>query len=142
MMTQIEKIIMKNEPLRGHSTYRNAETPGFSPCLQISMNYLTSFATLFKQVFQCFILGSGSNILFPDKPGKDRLYISLKNIIDIKPAHGGLWVSAGTPLSILSIAGCLLYDDNMLFTYLLPGTLGAGIYMNAKCYGKSVLQNS
>src|SRR5271157_3158641 len=49
------------------------------------------------------IFGLGSNILFPDQPEKGRLFVSLKRLIDIKFETNRVWLSAGVPLSFLSV---------------------------------------
>lgn len=80
-----------------------------------------------------FVFGMGTNILFPERPRRGTVYISLKNFAEIKKVDGSTWfVSSGLPLSMLSVAGLIWGTSGFHFTYLLPGCVGAGIYMNAK----------
>lgn len=84
------------------------------------------------------VFGMGSNVLFPDSPKPGTLYISLKNMTDITLSGSRWFVSSGIPLSMLSLAGLLAGSPEFQFTYLLPGCLGAGIYMNAKYYDEQI----
>lgn len=84
------------------------------------------------------VFGMGSNVLFPDLPKRGTLYISLKNMTDITVNGSSWFVSSGLPLSMLSLAGLLTGSQEYQFTYLLPGCLGAGIYMNAKYYDEQI----
>ena len=135
----IEKIIQKDKiSLSDHSTYSIGGTAGYftMPSNMEELSDVLNFSEHYGLPYMVF--GAGANILFPDSPSKDFLYISLKNMVDIRPSEKGLFVSAGFPLSLLSIAGWLLEDPSLFFTHLLPGSTGAGIYMNARCYDSSV----
>ncbi|MBG9794926.1 UDP-N-acetylmuramate dehydrogenase [Paenibacillus dendritiformis] len=80
-----------------------------------------------------FVFGMGTNILFPERPRKGTVFISLKNFAEIRQVDGSAWfISSGLPLSMLSVAGLIWGTSGLHFTYLLPGCVGAGIYMNAK----------
>jgi len=84
------------------------------------------------------VFGMGSNMLFPDRPKRGTLYISLKKMADVT-VNGSRWfVTSGLPLSMLSVAGLITGSPEFQFTYLMPGSLGAGIYMNAKYYNEQV----
>lgn len=93
-------------------------------CNTIGMNY--------------FVFGMGTNILFPDQPKRDTLFISLKNLAEFKVDDSHWFVSAGLPLSMLSLAGLIAGTPDFQFTYLLPGCVGAGIYMNAKYHDDQI----
>jgi len=86
----------------------------------------------YKYGLPFFIFGLGSNILFPDKVKKDYLFISIKKLIEIKNVNNRIFLSSGLPISFLSIIGLIYKKEELLFTYLLPGCIGGGIYMNAK----------
>lgn len=85
-----------------------------------------------------FLFGSGSNTLFPDHPDEDMLFFSLKEHIEFKLLPGRLFVSAGTPMTLLALFGLYTGIGAFDFTFLLPGTLGAGIYMNAKYFSHQI----
>jgi len=79
-----------------------------------------------------YIFGMGSNILFPDEPNPDMVYISLKRLVELTVKNDKWFVASGTPMSLLSLMGLIGGGDSLDFTFLLPGCVGAGIYMNAK----------
>lgn len=85
-----------------------------------------------------YIFGYGSNILFPDSPANDTVYISLKHMIDCQwskdRGEQTIFLTSGVPLSFLALIGMLCKYEKLLFAYLLPGSVGAGVYINAKCY--------
>ncbi|GGO05931.1 UDP-N-acetylmuramate dehydrogenase [Saccharibacillus kuerlensis] len=85
-----------------------------------------------------FLFGMGSNTLFPDHPDDEMLFFSLKEHIEFKLLPGRLFVSAGTSMTLLSLFGLYTGIDSFDFTFLLPGTLGAGIYMNAKYFNHQI----
>ncbi|MEW6516766.1 MAG: UDP-N-acetylmuramate dehydrogenase [candidate division FCPU426 bacterium] len=84
-----------------------------------------------------FVLGGGSNVLFRDE-GVPGLVISTKNMRQI----------ALIPGNLLSVSAGALNQDVTAWTETqgfsgfewangLPGSVGGGVYMNARCYGKS-----
>ncbi len=82
--------------------------------------------------------GMGSNILFPDQPQDDTLFLSLKRHVELTFNEDRLFVSAGVPMTWLALIGVMTRMKGMEFTYLLPGTMGAGIYMNAKYFNYDI----
>jgi len=85
-----------------------------------------------------FVFGMGTNVLFPDQPKRGTLYVSLKNFADFRVNGSNWFISSGLPLSMLSLAGLISVTPEFQFTYLLPGCLGAGIYMNAKYHNDQI----
>ncbi|CAM3473963.1 MULTISPECIES: UDP-N-acetylmuramate dehydrogenase [Saccharibacillus] len=85
-----------------------------------------------------FLFGMGSNTLFPDRPSDDMLFFSLKEHIEFKLLPGRLFVSAGTPMTLLALFGLYTGIPSFDFMFLLPGTLGAGVYMNAKYFSHQI----
>lgn len=85
-----------------------------------------------------FFFGMGSNILFPDHPNPDTLFVSLRKQVEITYNDDRLFVSAGVPLSMLGLLGAMSGVSAFDFNFLLPGTLGAGIYMNAKYFSHQI----
>lgn len=84
------------------------------------------------------IFGFGSNLLFSDKPSKDLFFISLKKMNRFSFRENLLVCQSGFPLSLLAVLGMLLRTDRFDFTYLLPGSIGAGLYINARYFDKEV----
>jgi len=129
---------MRDVPLAAHSSYQiggNADyfaIPETVEQLQALLEGCNGIGMPY------YIFGYGSNILFPDKPQQGKLFISFKKLLDtnIVASNGEMkiFLAAGVPLSYLALLGITHGYDKLLFTHLLPGTIGAGIYINAKCY--------
>lgn len=94
------------------------------------------FASLKEYELPFYILGRGSNVLFPDEDF-DAVVIHLgRNFSEMKALENGFFTSQ---------SGALLADftrftgksgySGLEFAYGIPGTVGGGIYMNAGAYG-------
>lgn len=82
--------------------------------------------------------GGGSNLLFPDHPDPDALFLTTREMVEVKLEGDRLYVSAGVPMSMLAVIGYGLGIPDFDFTFLLPGTVGGGIYMNAKYFDRHI----
>jgi UDP-N-acetylmuramate dehydrogenase len=131
-------LIQKDIPLSSYSTYRIGGKAAFfaAPSVKDDLEEILTFAA--QNSLRTMVFGSGSNILFPDEPADDLLFLSTRNLLEIRILGNSLFLSAGVPLSLLAYIGCMTGEEKYLFTYLLPGTMGAGVYMNAKCYDDQV----
>ncbi len=131
-------LCSKNVWLSRHSTYEiggRAKQVAF-PRKEAELAFLLDFCS--RKKIPYFIFGLGANILFPDYPLQHCLYISLKNYSWLEYKDSQLFISAGVPLSFLALIGLLIGSDEFSFTYLLPGTVGGGVYMNARCLDKEI----
>jgi UDP-N-acetylmuramate dehydrogenase len=86
-----------------------------------------------------FVFGFGSNLLFPDDTAPDQCFVSLKYLTDIDYLDDTLHLSAGVPLTFLAIIGHKFGQD-FDFTYLLPGSVAAGVYINARYMEREIGQ--
>ncbi len=133
-----DSLCSKNVWLSCHSTYEiggRVKQIGF-PCKEAELAFLLDFC--YRKRIPCFVFGLGANILFPDYPLQNCLYISLKNYSWLEYKDNQLFISAGVPLSFLALIGLLVGTEKFSFTYLLPGTVGGGVYMNARCLDKEI----
>lgn len=131
---QLEQFIRKQEKLANHCSYAiggNAEYFA-SPRTVAELVALLRYCN--QQRLEYTIFGIGSNILFSDRPNVNTMYISLKELLQFEVKDHEWFVSAGIPMSMLALAGELIHSTDFQFTHLLPGSFGAGIYMNAKYY--------
>ncbi len=127
---KLEQIIEKGIRLADHSSYKiGGEARFFArPANLEELQLLVEHCQ--KSGLIPYFFGLGSNILFSDRPHGETVFISLKNMAGWEKTDEGLLLQAGFPLSYLAYTG----QPGLLFTHLLPGTLGASIYMNARCY--------
>lgn len=141
-MGNIDKLMNKNISLASHSSFEiGGEAAYFA--MPESFDELREILVYCQRVGQeYFYFGNGSNLLFPDQPGRDTLYIGLHRLVEleVKSLDGGykIHMHAGTPMAYLATLGLRYGLEDLYFTHLLPGTLGAGIYINAKCYDDQI----
>ena len=137
-LIDFNKLCLRNVLLSEQSSYEiGGQADYFAlPKIREELKILLTCCQTSQMPFTLF--GMGSNILFPDKPKKGKLVISLKHYLELDYNNNKLFISSGVPLSFLSLIGLLIGIDNLSFTYLLPGSFGAGIYMNAKYFDVQV----
>jgi UDP-N-acetylmuramate dehydrogenase len=84
-----------------------------------------------------FILGGGSNLIFRDE-GFNGIVISTKKLDSVFVQPKGR-VDAGAGLSNRTLTAETVKNGLSGFEWAsgLPGTIGGGIFMNAKCYGSA-----
>jgi len=97
-----------------------------------------------------FILGGGSNVVFPDQPYNGIIISTenLNNILmtdderpqDLKENQVLISCQAGTPISSL-VNFCTKHNLSGMEEFAgLSGTVGGALYMNARCFEKSISQ--
>jgi len=124
------EVVEKNVPLAEHCSYKIGGEARFLAQPKSLKQFWDLVNYCQKAGLGYYIFGLGSNILFPDNPDQNTLFISLKKMVNWKQNKNGLFLEAGFPLSYLAFSG----QPDLAFTHLLPGTLGASIYINARCY--------
>ncbi|WP_040948355.1 UDP-N-acetylmuramate dehydrogenase [Gorillibacterium massiliense] len=128
--------VSRNVPLSQHSSYEIGGNAPYFAQPETPEELQQLLAACKERDLQPFLFGMGTNLLFPDQPGDNTLYITLKKIDQCRLSDGNrLFVGAGMPLSLLALSGYQAGIPDYEFTHLLPGTLGAGVYINAK-YGE------
>ncbi|MCM3783077.1 UDP-N-acetylmuramate dehydrogenase [Neobacillus mesonae] len=133
-----EKLIQNNVDLSSYSTYeiggkaKYLAAPGTIEELKTVLEYAR------QNELAPFLFGMGSNILFPDEPMEKMIFISLKELKETNIDEKGWFVSAGMPMSHLALIGLASGTSDYDFCFLLPGTVGAGVYMNAKYYNRQI----
>ena len=132
--TCFEKLCERDVPLSNHSAYGIGGSAGYFAVPETLEELFYILKHCRKYGLEFLVFGHGSNILFPDTPQREKVFISLKQLIDFKVNDSSLFFSAGVPLSVLALVGAVAGESKFDFTFLLPGSLGAGIYINAKCY--------
>jgi len=84
-----------------------------------------------------FLLGGGTNLLVADG-GIRGAVIDLTGLRGIRTADGVLYAMAGTPMSDAAAAAAAAGLSGLEFAWCLPGTVGGAVWMNARCYDRSV----
>ncbi len=134
----LEQICSRNISLSGHSSYEIGGEANYFALPETIEETILLLNICKKSGIPYSFFGLGANILFPDKPQKDKIFISLKKCIELELNEGRLFLSAGIPITFLSIISLTAESGRFAFSYLLPGSLGAGIYINAKYGGTQI----
>jgi UDP-N-acetylmuramate dehydrogenase len=91
-----------------------------------------------KQSLRYFVLGKGSNTLFPDQ-GFDGAVI-LNKISFIQEKDGSFYVGAGYSFSLLGSQTARKGWSGLEFASGIPGTVGGAVFMNAGANGGETFQ--
>jgi len=127
-MGKFDDLLKKNVSLADHSSYRIGGEASYFALPDSVEDLNTILEGCFRYGLPYYFFGLGSNILFPDEPGK-KLFVSLKNMLGWRVKEEQLYLEGGFPISFLAF-----FQRNFSFTHLLPGTVGAAVYINARCY--------
>ena len=100
------------------------------------------FALLASEGVPCFPLGGGANILVADR-GIRGAVVDLSGLRGSRRASGPggeplLEFLAGTPVSAACEEARRLGLSGLEFLYAMPGSVGGAVWMNARCYSRSV----
>lgn len=128
----VERLCLRDIPLSSFSTYGIGGAANYVAQPETAEDLAELYRDCSAKGLPWYTFGMGSNILFPDQPDPETVFVSLKRFAEVKVRDGKWFISAGTPMSMLSLLGLSGNTDLLDFTFLLPGCLGAGIYMNAK----------
>lgn len=131
-ISALDRLCKRHVPLSAFSTYGIGGEANYLAMPESSEELAELLQECKRRGMPWYIFGMGSNILFPDEPNPEMVFISLKRLVALKVENGKWHVASGTPMSVLSLMGLLGGSDRLDFTFLLPGCVGAGIYMNAK----------
>jgi len=133
--------ISKNEQLKNHTTFQigGPADEFYEP---------ETFEELIEIIHQCtakqqkyFLLGGGSNLVFSDK-GFRGAVICTKKLNKIKLIDENLVIAeAGATMKEL-VDFCVENGLSGMEEFAgLPGTVGGALYMNARCFDKSISEN-
>ncbi|MBQ7921113.1 MAG: UDP-N-acetylmuramate dehydrogenase [Clostridia bacterium] len=122
-----------NEPMSRHTTFRIGGSAAlYTNCFDVSA--LQWLIHVFKEEgVKCFILGNGSNVLFPDA-GYDGAVIDMTSLHQVKRDGTILYCEAGCSLTALARFALECGLTGLEFAYGIPGTCGGGMFMNAGAY--------
>ena len=129
-----EELILKNEPMSKHTTFRIGGNADLYVSPQLSqVAYILALAKEYK--VPVTIIGNGSNLLVGDK-GIRGLVLSFGKGADTLDVDGTrMTIGAGTLLSKAAAEAARNCLTGLEFAAGIPGTLGGAIVMNAGAYG-------
>jgi UDP-N-acetylmuramate dehydrogenase len=100
------------------------------------------FSLLAREGIPCFLLGGGANILVEDR-GIRGAVMDLSALRGCRPLEGPegekrLEFLAGTPVSAACEEARRRGLRGLEFLYAMPGSMGGAVWMNARCYSRSI----
>lgn len=133
-------MIKEGEPLKNHTSFRIG-----GPCRLMlrpqSVEELRKALLILQQYHvKPIILGSGTNVLAPDK-GIDGIVVLTKGMNTIrKTGETILAACCGVQMARLATFAMEQGLTGLEFAHGIPGTVGGGVFMNAGAYGGEIRQ--
>ena len=128
--------LLENEPMKNHCSFRSGGLVRVFalPPDEVSLVSLCTF--LQQHSITPYLLGNGTNVVFPDEGAENLFVISTGAIQEISFLSGGdICASAGLPLSRLAAFALEHSLTGLEFASGIPGSVGGGVRMNAGAYG-------
>ena len=123
-------------PLKNHTTFRIGGPAKYFFVAKTSGNIAKAVAAARRLKIPFFILGTGSNVLAPDK-GFSGLVIKIENC-KLKIENLSAWAEAGVSLSTLVKETGKLGLAGLEWAGGLPGTVGGAVRGNAGAFGGEI----
>jgi len=131
--------LYENEPMRAHCSF-HIGGPARALAVPQDVTGLTKICYLLKKhELAPYILGNGTNILFPDEGLKELFILSTEKLTKLfLLPDGAIYAEAGVSLSRLAGFAQQNGLTGLEFASGIPGTVGGGIMMNAGAYGGEI----
>ena len=126
----------ENEPMAAHCSFRIGG-PVRALAVPQDVTGLTRVCYLLKKhELAPFILGNGTNILFPDEGLADLFILSTEKLTNMfLLPDGAIYAEAGVSLAKLASFAPQNGREGLEFASGIPGSVGGGLMMNAGAYG-------
>lgn len=126
----------ENEPMADHCSFKIGG-PVRALAVPGDVSSLTKLCYLLKKrELAPYLLGNGTNILFPDEGLKDLMIVSTAKLTKLfLLPDGAIYAEAGVPLSRLASFAQQNELEGLEFASGIPGSVGGGLMMNAGAYG-------
>ena len=128
--------LLENEPLSAHCSF-HIGGPARALAIPSDVTGFTKLCAILREHHVApFMLGNGSNLLFPDEGLGDLLLVSTEKLqkLFLLP-DGAIYAEAGVSLARLAAFACEQGLTGLEFASGIPGTVGGGLRMNAGAYG-------
>lgn len=146
--------IRENEPLAPKTTFKVGGAADLFIAPQNYYSFQIAMEELLRSEVRFFIMGGGSNVVFPDEGYKgailstcnfnDAAYYQPSNIspefgkVEIKKGQTLITCFSGTPMAAL-VKFCTENTISGMEQFAgLPGSVGGAVYMNARCFDLSI----
>lgn len=124
-----------NEPMSRHTSFQ----VGGAADVFITPKSEADIAAVMKLArdYPCFFLGAGANILVADK-GMRGVVVDMTGLVSCEVQKNAIVAEAGAAVSDVSMLAAGYGLAGLEFIYAMPGSVGGSVWMNARCYGRSV----
>lgn len=139
-MSNIEKKIKQNEPMKNHTSFKIGGTADLFLKVATIEELIQAIEYAKTKKIPIYFIGNGSNLLVTDKGIRGLVVkIDIQNI-SINKAENSVKVTVGAGYKMMALARELLNQEITGFEEFagIPGTIGGAIYMNAGAYGKEM----
>ena len=128
--------LLEQEPLSAHCSFRIGG-PARALAVPESVSSLAKVCSILKDnELMPFILGNGTNLLFPDEGLQELFLISTEKLQNLfLLPDGAIYAEAGVSLSRLSSFAQQNGLQGLEFASGIPGSVGGGCFINAGAYG-------
>ena len=128
--------LLENENMSRHSSFKIGG-PVRAVAIPSDVSSLSKICHFLKENHTApYILGNGTNILFPDEGMKDLFIISTEKLTKLfLLPDGAIYAEAGVSLAKLSSFAQQNGLAGLEFASGIPGSVGGGVLMNAGAYG-------
>lgn len=127
--------LLENEALAQHCSFRIGGPARVIAVPEKAEDIEKICAVLRANGLAPYILGNGTNILFPDEGLGNLFMISTEKLTGIElTADGAIYAEAGIPLARLASFAYQHSLTGLEFASGIPGSLGGGLMMNAGAY--------
>lgn len=145
---KIAKIVYKeNEPLAPKTTFKIGNTADLFIIPDTIEQFRSTMCAVKAQQADYFILGGGSNVVFPDNPytgiiistqALNNVSYTDDDIEGLAPNEILVTCQSGTPMATF-VNFCTRHCLKGVEQFAgLPGSVGGAVYMNARCFEKSI----
>ena len=128
--------LLENEPMKNHCSFKSGGPVRVLALPTEEASLISLCAFLREHGITPYLLGNGTNVVFPDEGAEDLFVLSTGAMqeVSILP-NGDLAASAGLPLSRLAAFALEHSLTGLEFASGIPGSVGGGVLMNAGAYG-------
>jgi UDP-N-acetylmuramate dehydrogenase len=133
----IDCPVLLNEPMSRHTSFRIGGPADLYVRPRQEKDLIALLRLMKASELPVFILGGGANILVSDR-GIRGIVVDMTDLSKIEVRETLIESGAGAPVSDLASRAARHGLRGLEFIYRMPGSVGGAVWMNARCYGKSI----
>lgn len=128
--------VLEQEPMASHCSFRTGGPVRAFAAPDSTSSFATVLSILKDHALAPYILGNGTNVVFPDEGTPALFVLSTQNLqrLFLLP-DGSVYAESGVSLSRLASFALEHGLTGLEFASGIPGTVGGGLVMNAGAYG-------